>query len=57
MNGVENTFRPELHIFGDLSYTVLGPNYHGSSGYGNKIFWELIGKVGDGEEWQSGKRK
>jgi dipeptidyl aminopeptidase/acylaminoacyl peptidase len=46
---VENTFRPEFHIFGGLGYAVLGPNYRGSTGYGDKILRGLMGEVGDGE--------
>lgn len=46
---VENTFRSEFHIFGGLGYAVLGPNYRGSTGYGDKILRGLMGEVGDGE--------
>ncbi len=49
-NGVvENTFRPEFHVYGGLGYAVLGPNYRGSTGYGDKILRGLMGEVGDGE--------
>jgi dipeptidyl aminopeptidase/acylaminoacyl peptidase len=46
---VENSFRPEFHVFGGLGYAVLGPNYRGSTGYGDKILRGLMGEVGDGE--------
>lgn len=46
---VENSFRPEYHVFGGLGYAVLGPNYRGSTGYGDKILQGLMGEVGDGE--------
>ncbi|MGD8538919.1 MAG: S9 family peptidase [Candidatus Aminicenantes bacterium] len=46
---VENSFRPEFHVFVGLGYAVLGPNYRGSTGYGDKVLRGLIGAVGDGE--------
>ncbi|MCP5105037.1 MAG: S9 family peptidase [bacterium] len=46
---IENSFRPEFHIFGGLGYAVLGPNYRGSTGYGDTILRGLMGEVGDGE--------
>lgn len=49
-NGVvENSFRAEFHVYGGLGYAVLGPNYRGSTGYGDKILRGLMGEVGDGE--------
>jgi dipeptidyl aminopeptidase/acylaminoacyl peptidase len=45
----ENSFRPELQVFCGLGYAVLGPNYRGSTGYGDKILRGLMGEVGDGE--------
>jgi len=46
---VESLFRPLFHIYGGLGYAVLGPNYRGSTGYGDKILRGLMGEVGDGE--------
>ena len=46
---VENSYRPEFHIYGGLGFVVLGPNYRGSTGYGDKLLRGLMGEVGDGE--------
>jgi dipeptidyl aminopeptidase/acylaminoacyl peptidase len=46
---VENAFRDEFHVFAGLGYAVLGPNFRGSTGYGDKILRGLMGEVGDGE--------
>ena len=46
---IENAFRPEFHVYGGLGYAVLGPNYRGSTGYGDTILRGLMGEVGDGE--------
>jgi dipeptidyl aminopeptidase/acylaminoacyl peptidase len=40
---VENSYRPAFHIFGGLGYAVLGPNYRGSTGYGDKLLRGLMG--------------
>ena len=46
---VENAFLPKFHVYGGLGYAVLGPNYRGSTGYGDTILRGLMGEVGDGE--------
>jgi dipeptidyl aminopeptidase/acylaminoacyl peptidase len=46
---IENAFRDEFHVFAGLGYAVLGPNFRGSTGYGDKILRGLMGEVGDGE--------
>ncbi len=46
---VENSYRPEFHIYGGLGFVVLGPNYRGSTGYGDNLLRGLMGEVGDGE--------
>lgn len=46
---VENAFRAEFHVYGGLGFAVLGPNYRGSTGYGDTILRGLMGEVGDGE--------
>jgi dipeptidyl aminopeptidase/acylaminoacyl peptidase len=46
---IENAFRPQFQIFAGLGYAVLGPNFRGSTGYGDKILRGLMGEVGAGE--------
>jgi dipeptidyl aminopeptidase/acylaminoacyl peptidase len=46
---VDNSFRPEFHVFGGLGYAILGPNFRGSTGYGDQFLLALTGEVGDGE--------
>ena len=46
---VDNSFRPEFHLFGGLGYALLAPNYRGSTGYGDEFLQALKGEVGDGE--------
>lgn len=46
---IENAFRADFQILAGLGFSILAPNYRGSTGYGDKLLTGLIGEVGDGE--------
>ena len=46
---IENVFRSDFQIFAGQGYAILGPNFRGSTGYGDTLTRALMGEVGDGE--------
>ncbi len=46
---IENAFRHDFQILAGQGYSILAPNFRGSTGYGDDLLRGLIGEVGDGE--------
>jgi dipeptidyl aminopeptidase/acylaminoacyl peptidase len=46
---IENGFRHSFQILAGQGYSILAPNFRGSTGYGDDLLRGLIGEVGDGE--------
>ncbi|MCG8506405.1 MAG: S9 family peptidase [Sphingomonadales bacterium] len=44
-----NRFRADFQVLAGQGYAVLGPNFRGSTGYGDALLRGLMGEVGDGE--------